>query len=52
MKLVERLWRVALMDGAIDAYEDQLIRRLADLLYVGHTEFILAKHRVIQAGAG
>jgi uncharacterized tellurite resistance protein B-like protein len=32
-------------------YEDQLVRKLADLLYVAHADFILAKHRVQTAGA-
>jgi uncharacterized tellurite resistance protein B-like protein len=43
---VERLWRVAAADGRIDMYEEDLVRQLADLLYVGHADFILAKHRV------
>jgi uncharacterized tellurite resistance protein B-like protein len=46
VRLIERLWRVAIADGNIDIYEDQLVRKLADLLYVSHTDFILAKHRV------
>lgn len=50
-QLIEQLWRVAMADGKIDMYEDQLVRKLADLLYVPHTDFILAKHRV-QDGDG
>jgi uncharacterized tellurite resistance protein B-like protein len=46
VRLVERLWRVAIADGSIDMYEEQLVRKLADLLYVSHADFILAKHRV------
>jgi uncharacterized tellurite resistance protein B-like protein len=45
--LVEQLWRVAAADGRIDPYEDDLVRRLSDLLYVEHADFILAKHRVL-----
>jgi uncharacterized tellurite resistance protein B-like protein len=30
--------------------EDQLVRKLADLLHVPHTDFILAKHRVQNGG--
>ncbi len=45
-RLIERLWRVAMADGNIDMYEEQLVRKLADLLYVSHNDFILAKHRV------
>ncbi|TSA12763.1 MAG: hypothetical protein D4R74_10695 [Betaproteobacteria bacterium] len=40
------MWRVANADGTIDKYEERLVRKLATLLYVHHTDFILAKHRV------
>ena len=43
-KLVEWLWRVAWADGRIDRYEEQLLRRLSDLLGVPHHEFIRRKH--------
>ncbi|MCP5278386.1 MAG: TerB family tellurite resistance protein [Thiobacillus sp.] len=43
---VEQLWRVAMVDGDIDMYEVHLVRKLADLLYVPHNDFILAKNRV------
>ena len=48
---IEWLWRVALADGGIDMYEEQLVRKLADLLYVPHNDFILAKHRALGAAA-
>jgi uncharacterized tellurite resistance protein B-like protein len=48
--LIEALWRVAIADGKIDMYEEQLVRKLADLLYVPHADFILAKHRVQDGG--
>lgn len=50
-QFIEQLWRVAMADGKIDMYEEHLVRKLADLLYVPHADFILAKHRV-QAGGG
>lgn len=46
-RLVEQLWRVALADGKLDMYEEHLVRKLADLLYVAHADFILAKHRAL-----
>ena len=46
---VELLWRVAMADGTIDMYEEHLVRKLADLLYVAHNDFILAKLRVQKA---
>ncbi len=50
--LVEWLWRVAWADGRVDRYEEQLLRRLADLLGVPHAEFIRRKHRAAPAGSG
>lgn len=45
--LIEALWRVAAADGDIHRYEDHLIRRIADLLYVPHSDFIRAKLAVL-----
>ena len=45
-QFIEQLWRVAMVDGNIDMYEDHLVRKLSDLLYVPHADFILAKNRV------
>lgn len=47
--LIEQMWRVAVADGNIDHYEDYTIRKLSDLLYVKHSEFIQAKLRVIES---
>lgn len=51
-RFIEQLWRVAMVDGDIDMYEDHLVRKLADLLYVAHNDFILAKNRVRALVAG
>jgi len=48
-QLVEWLWQVAWADGRVDRYEEQLLRRLADLLGVPHGEFIRRKHRAAEA---
>jgi uncharacterized tellurite resistance protein B-like protein len=42
-RIVCDLWRVAYADGRLDKYEEYQIRRIADLLYVPHAEFIRAK---------
>ena len=47
IKMVEQLWRVAYADEKLDKYEEHLVRKVAELLYVPHTEFIAAKHRVL-----
>lgn len=41
--LLTQTWQVALADGALDKYEENLIRRLADLLHIRHSQFIKAK---------
>lgn len=46
IRLVEDCWKVAFADGDIDRYEDHMIRRIAELLYVSHSDFIRAKLRV------
>ena len=43
--LIENLWRVALADGELDVYEDQFVRKIADLIYVPNTECMLARQR-------
>ena len=45
LELIESLWEVAFADDQVDAREEHLIRRLAELLHVPHREFILRKHR-------
>lgn len=45
-QVVELLWRVCLADAEMDRYEEQLVRKIAELLHVEHGEFIAAKLRV------
>lgn len=47
-ELVKMLWQVALADGEISKYEDHLIRKIAELIYLPHSEFIRAKLAVIK----
>jgi uncharacterized tellurite resistance protein B-like protein len=42
-QLVELLWRLAGADSNVDVHEEYTIRRIADLLYVSHEDFIAAK---------
>jgi len=42
-EIIRELWRVAMADGHADAYEEQLIRRIAELIGVQHQHFIDAK---------
>ena len=45
-QVVEMLWEVAFADAEMEMYEEHLLRRLSDLLYVPHAEFIQSKLRV------
>jgi len=47
--IITELWSIAMADGYVDPYEEQLIRRIADLLGIHHRQYIKAK---ITAGAG
>jgi len=39
---------VAFADDELDVYEDQFVRKIADLLYVSNTECMLARQRAKQ----
>lgn len=41
--LVRMIWEVAYADGKLDAQEEHMVRRLADLLFVPHSVFIQEK---------
>lgn len=48
-KLIRNLWKVALADGELDKFEQHYIRKIAELIYVPHSEFIRAKLEVIKS---
>lgn len=50
--IVGMLWEVAFADGEIDPHEELLLRRVADLLYVRHSEFIRHKLDAEQKNRG
>lgn len=50
-RLIKLLWEVAYADGSISKYEDHLIRKVAELIHLPHSEFIKAKLQVIDAAA-
>lgn len=45
VQIIENLWHVAMIDGHLDAHELHLMRKLADLLYIGHGDYVAAKQR-------
>ena len=48
--LLKGLWQVAYADGVLDKYEEYHIRKIADWLYLSHSDFIRIKHQVIEEG--
>lgn len=44
--VIEQLWQVAYADNKLDMYEEHYIRKIADLLYVPHAQYIAAKLKV------
>jgi len=44
LKVIQAMWIIAYVDDRIDRYEEHLIRKVADLIYVPHVKFIEAKH--------
>lgn len=46
-QLIKMLWDIAYADGELDPYEEHMIRKLADWLYVPHRAFIQTKHEAM-----
>ena len=47
IEVIEMMWRVAYADDHLDEIEEAIIRRVAGLLYVPHSEFIRTKLQVL-----
>ncbi len=45
-EIMRCLWRIAYADSQLDEYEDHRIRRISELLYVPHSDFIRTKLEV------
>lgn len=45
-RIVEMMWKVALADDHLDKHEDHLVRKIAGLLYVSHSDLIRIRNRV------
>jgi len=43
--VVELMWQVAYADGTLSAHEQHVMRKIAELLYVSHGDYITAKLR-------
>jgi len=50
-RVVEFMWQVAYADTELSANEQHVIRKIADLLYVPHADYIAAKLRAREAAS-
>ena len=48
IEVIEMLWKVCLVDGVLEPYEDMLIRRISGLIYVDDKNRNLAKKNAIK----
>ena len=46
IELVEQLWQIAFADHKLDKHEEHVIRRIADLIHVSHSDFMKTKLKV------
>lgn len=49
VRVVELMWGAAYADGRLDAHEQHVLRRIADLLHVAHPDYINAKLKARRA---
>ena len=47
IEVIEMLWKVCLIDGVLEPYEDMLIRRVSGLIYVNDKNRKIAKNRAL-----
>ena len=48
-QIVAMLWQVALADDKLDKYEEYLVRKIADLLYISPSDVIRLKYEVLKS---
>lgn len=46
IEIIAHLWEIAFTDKHLDKHEEYMVRKIADLIYVEHKDFIDAKLRV------
>ena len=48
-RVIELMWQVAYADAELSAHENHVLRRIAELLHVTHSDYIAAKMRARDA---
>ncbi len=43
LQVIASMWKIAVADGNIDRFEEHIIRRVAELVYIPHKDFIRSK---------
>ncbi len=43
IQLLDSMWQVAFADGRLDRYEEHVIRKVAELVYLSHSDYIRLK---------
>jgi len=51
VKMLELLWQVAYADGELASIEEHIIRKIADLLHLRHSEYIQTKLNIQSAAS-
>jgi len=46
IKVIELLWSIAYADSHLDSLEEHMVRKISDLIYVSHKDFMKTKHKV------
>ena len=49
INVIENLWHVAYADSVLDKYEEYYIRKVADLLYISHSDYIQTKLKAAES---
>ena len=49
LSFIEMLWKIALVDLDLDKYEDYMIAKIADLLYIARGDVMRLKQRVAES---
>ncbi|MEC9375485.1 MAG: TerB family tellurite resistance protein [Pseudomonadota bacterium] len=50
--VIRLLWQVAMSDNKLERYEDHLVRKVADLLYVPDSDVMRIRNEVIESNLG
>jgi len=50
--IIELMWQVAYADATLSAHEHHVMRKIADLIYVSHGDYIAAKVRAKEQAIG